>query len=82
MVVLFVIQVMTDEKTNMEAAENYIVDYLENVCVNRYEKVNQELTKFEEMEIPEPDRKSEPEISDERTQQEIRIRAILEEFLA
>lgn len=82
MVVLFVIQMMTDEKTNMDAAENYIVDYLENVCINRYEKVNQELTNFEEMEIPKPDLKREPEVSDERTQQEIRIRAILEEFLA
>ena len=36
MVALFVISQLSDESYKIEAAENYMVDYLENVCAHRY----------------------------------------------
>lgn len=81
-VLLYVIQMMTDEKIRLAAAENYIVDYLENVCVHRYEKINQAAAKEEEIVMPQPEVKEEADVSKERMEQEKRIRAILEEFLA
>ena len=41
MVALFVISQLSDESYKIEAAENYMVDYLENVCLRKYEKMNQ-----------------------------------------
>lgn len=81
---LFVVQMMSDENVQLNAARNYIVDYLENVCIHRYEKVNQEIAKAEELEEmpPQPEIREEPAVSKERAEQELRIRAILEEFLA
>lgn len=35
---IFLVHLMTDEKYQMEAVRNYMVDYLENVCRHRYEK--------------------------------------------
>lgn len=82
-VLLVVVQMMSDEKSKLYAAENYMVDYLENVCIHRYEKVNQAMEHLEEVEIPkQPEVQEEPEVSRERAEQELRIRAILEEFLA
>ena len=76
-VFMFVVHISSNEESQIEAAENYMVDYLENVCVRRYEKANQnEEIKAETMERPEKD------LSKEREEQERRIRAILEEFLA
>lgn len=40
-IVIFLFQLSTDEKYRLEAARNYMVDYLENVCLHRYEKANQ-----------------------------------------
>ena len=40
-VVLASIHILSDEKTKLDAAKNYMVEYLENVCVRRYEKANQ-----------------------------------------
>ncbi len=40
MTVQLVILIMGNEKENFEAAKTYIVDYLENVCIRRYEKAN------------------------------------------
>ena len=108
---LLLIQLVFGEKTQLQAARNYMVEYLENVCVHRYAKrhgVNSEIPEEqiqtetmqaeieqEEMQgeaVTETDnehgsQKVEPiaeKISDEyeRSQQEMRIRAILEEFLA
>ena len=79
----FVIQHMSDEQRKLEAAKNYMVDYLENVCVHRYEKANQDARQVEEVEITEKvEVVPEPEYAKEREEQEKRIRAILEEFLA
>lgn len=71
---LLLVQLLSGEKARLLAARNYMVEYLENVCVHRYEKRHQEV---EEAQIV--DEKCEEE---EKSQQEIRIRAILEEFLA
>ena len=40
-IVIYLVQVSTDEKYRLEAARNYMVDYLENVCLHRYERANQ-----------------------------------------
>ena len=40
-VLVFSISILSDEKSKLEAAKNYMVDYLENVCIHRYEKANQ-----------------------------------------
>lgn len=105
--ILLLFYFIGEENLRLQAAKNYIVDYLENVCVHRYEKMNKAAEKTEEAaKIPE-----EPEASEEtgeemkqnmegedseeaiaqiaeqleegrkKSEQEIRIRAILEEFL-
>ncbi len=82
-VLMLVVHTWSDEESRLRAAENYMVDYLENVCVRRYEKANLSLQQAEtepvEREIPE---RPEKDLSKEREDQERRIRAILEEFLA
>ena len=40
-IIVYLFQLSTDEKYRLEAARNYMVDYLENVCLHRYEKANQ-----------------------------------------
>ena len=40
-VFLYVIHKITDEGYRLEAVRNYMVDYLENVCLHRYEKAYQ-----------------------------------------
>ena len=40
-IVIYLLYLSTDEKYRLEAARNYMVDYLENVCLHRYEKANQ-----------------------------------------
>lgn len=42
-VLLVSIHILSDEKTKLDAAKNYMVEYLENVCMHRYEKANQAL---------------------------------------
>lgn len=39
-ILLFLFYMTGDEKYQMEAARNYMVDYLENVCARRYEKTH------------------------------------------
>ncbi len=84
-VILSVIHMLTDEKIRLEAAENYIVDYLENVCMHRYEKAVQNASIITTEEVTEPKIEKhleEIEVTKNRAEQEKRIRAILEEFLA
>lgn len=104
LLLLLLIQFVSVEKAQLKAARNYMVDYLENVCVHRYAKKHQmaeeensetvqednlqEENGTEEVQATVEEMKMEeqvsPQISEEekRSQQEIRIRAILEEFLA
>lgn len=41
MIALFVISQVSDESYKIEAAKNYMVDYLENVCAHKYRRVRQ-----------------------------------------
>lgn len=41
MVLLFLLHITTDEKYLLRSSETYMVDYLENVCAHRYEKLYQ-----------------------------------------
>lgn len=92
LVVNFLLAFLFDESTSINASKNYIVEYLSNVCAHRYAK------KMEEIEEPEEELPEEPvaeaieeelclvqELEEEaykKSEQEKRIRAILEEFLA
>ncbi len=38
---VYLVHLMTDERYQLEAVRNYMVDYLENVCLHKYEKSNQ-----------------------------------------
>ena len=104
LLLLLLIQFVSGEKTQLEAARNYMVDYLENVCVHRYAKQHQIAEEESTETVQESNLQEEsetekvqatadevkmvdqvaPPISEEekRSQQEMRIRAILEEFLA
>ena len=90
---LLLLGFLADENSRLAAAKNYMVEYLENVCIHRYAKMNQpkqaeEIAETEEPEIVEEQQeeeiaKAEPvEEEQKRNEQEMRIRAILEEFLA
>ncbi len=84
-IVLAMVSMATDETIKLKAAENYIVDYLENVCAYRYEKLSQSAKQVTEETPLEPQIEKgleEKESTGERAEQEKRIRAILEEFLA
>lgn len=47
-VLLYLFQMTTDEAMQMEMVRNYMVDYLENVCLHKYEKVHQREATVEE----------------------------------
>lgn len=82
-VMMFVVHISSNEEIQLEAVKNYMVDYLENVCVRRYEKASQMAEiKEEAVEEKEVFERPEKDLSKEREEQERRIRAILEEFLA
>ena len=40
-ILVWLFHLTTDENYCMEMAKNYMVDYLENVCIRKYEKMNQ-----------------------------------------
>ncbi len=90
---LLLLGFVTEEASSLEAMKNYMVEYLENVCIHRYAKMNQNIqeseTEEEEIieEIQEENTKEAEPIEEEweeekKSDQEMRIRAILEEFLA
>lgn len=54
-VIVFVVHLSTDEQYRLEMVRNYMVDYLENVCLHRYEKVYQKEIKVMAPEVPVPD---------------------------
>lgn len=80
---------LTEENIRLEAMKNYVVEYLENVCVHRYAKANQTVAEEPVEEEPEEviaeaavELEEETPEQKRRNEQEMRIRAILEEFLA
>lgn len=55
-ILLFLFHITTDENYQIEAAKNYMVDYLENVCAHRYEKNYQkEMKAMAPPEVPIPE---------------------------
>lgn len=86
---LALLHFLAEENVRLEAAKNYMVEYLENVCIHRYAKANQAATMEAALEEPEevpeePIVEMEEESPEQkrRNEQEMRIRAILEEFMA
>ena len=76
-VLMLVVHTWSDEEAKLRATENYMVDYLENVCVRRYERAAQNLQQMEtEEEEPIIPERPEKDFSKEREDQERRIRAI------
>lgn len=74
-----------EEETRLQATQNYMVEYLENVCVHRYEKESRKEVVPDEKPILDEKElviEEESEENVEKSEQEMRIRAILEEFLA
>ena len=52
-ILVYLFHLTTDENYRLDAARNYMVDYLENVCLHKYEKLHQkEIEK--EIPVPEP----------------------------
>ena len=117
--ILFLLYFIAEDKSRLQAAKNYMVEYLENVCIHRYAKLNKaaqteekeeqaELSEAKEegVELSEADGSAEAELQlakqteeqaaeemklqfaeemreEERNkEQEMRTRAILQEFLA
>lgn len=94
-VLLWGISSLSNEEAKLEATKNYMVDYFENVCMHRYEKMNREnpnlendqTIKEQQVEADGTEEKKRVELAQEaadqaRQDQEARIRAILQEFLA
>lgn len=84
---------VAEENTRLDAAKNYMVEYLENVCIHRYAMMNHAAQETEE--AAEEQAVSEEHVEEtavetvdiveeepNKNEQEMRIRAILEEFLA
>lgn len=96
---LLLLNFVAEENSRLSAAKNYMVEYLENVCIHRYAKMNHAASSDETEEIKE-DKVDETaqdvqeskavsvevseaaEDEEKKNEQEMRIRAILEEFLA
>lgn len=72
-VLLYLLHVSTDENYRLEAAGNYMVDYLENVCLHRYEKAYQKEIKVMAPEAPSVAGAEvrEPQIYQEKGEQEM-----------
>lgn len=51
-ILILLVHMATDEDYQLEAARNYMVDYLENVCLHRYEKAYQKELKVMTPEAP------------------------------
>ena len=90
---LLLLGFVAEENSRLDATKNYMVEYLENVCIHRYAKMNHATEEVEETveESAEEEEKIEEVVAEpvdtsedeqKKNEQEMRIRAILEEFLA
>lgn len=70
-ILLYLFHLTTDEKYSVSVVRNYMVDYLENVCLHRYEKAYQKETeskgKAPQEPQPELQPKPQPELQPELT---------------
>lgn len=75
MLLLFLLFVGSDEDYQLDAALNYMVDYLENVCARRYERIQEESERAREMmqyaENGETEEMFEEEVLEEEPESEI-----------
>lgn len=71
MVVLFVLRQLSDEPYKINAAKNYMVDYLENVCAHRYKKVKQ--TEKENIDVISPESVGVSRAAAQREEKELSI---------
>lgn len=62
-ILVFLVHLTTDEQYRLDMIRNYMVDYLENICLHRYEKTYQKEIKVMSPEVPVPDF---GEVSDEQ----------------
>ena len=93
-VLLLMLHFVAGENEQLDATKNYIVEYLENVCAHRYEKVSRTAEEGETEDVPVEESETEenadvaiPSLEDEPEEEkendmEMRIRTILQEFLA
>ena len=92
---LLLLSFVAEENSRLYAAKNYMVEYLENVCIHRYAKMNHAIATEETAEVTEKKEEEEKILEEvdvetveatqdeqKQNEQEMRIRAILEEFLA
>ncbi len=54
-VLVYAVHLLTDEKYRLEAVKNYMIDYLENICLKRYEKNYRREIHAAAPEVPIPD---------------------------
>lgn len=83
---------LAEETLQLEATKNYVVEYFENVCAHRYAKLSRAEQKVELQESASEAIEEDPAIQEiedvqmkeeqQKNEREMRIRAILEEFLA
>lgn len=71
MVLLFVISQLSDESYKIRAARNYMVDYMENVCANRYKRVKQ--TEKEKIDVIGPETVTATRVAPAREEPELSI---------
>lgn len=64
MLLLFLLFVGSDEDYQLDAALNYMVDYLENVCARRYERIQEESERAKEILLEAEEEKEEPVIEE------------------
>ena len=62
-ILLYLLHLTTDEKYSVSVVRNYMVDYLENVCLHRYEKAYQKETESKGKAPQEPQPKPQPELT-------------------
>ena len=70
-ILVFLFQLTSDEKYQLGAIRNYMVDYLENVCAHRYEKAQADRMKDEWRAMAPPDTNTQY-ASDREQRQEVR----------
>lgn len=66
-ILLYLLHLTTDEKYSVSVVRNYMVDYLENVCLHRYEKAYQKETESKGKAPQEPQSELQPKPQPELT---------------
>lgn len=59
-IIIFLFQLTGDEKYQLDAVKNYMVDYLENICARKYEKAQQKEIREEWREMAPPEQEKVP----------------------